>query len=263
MTDVIGVPILVVSNGVTSNVSLAASGAPWRYLDSGVTPDPSWAGTQYDDSSWKSGPAPLGYGNGDESTVVSFGPNPNEKQITTYFRSSFYVPDSSRIYSLSARLVRNDGIAVYLNGEEVWRNNLPPGSLTASTLALQSVNGTGTTNILTQALNPARLRNGTNVVAVEVHQASPAGQDIRFDLELTGVALFSPPVNLQVTNTSSGIILRLPAEGLLWELWTATNLAPPAVWKRSSNTPVSVNGEWLIFLGSETNQNRYYRLQIP
>ena len=36
-----------------------------------------------------SGAAELGYGDGDEATVVSFGPSSSNKFITTYFRQSF------------------------------------------------------------------------------------------------------------------------------------------------------------------------------
>ena len=41
------------------------------------------------------GTAELGYGDGDEYTVVSFGPDPNNKYITTYFRHAFNVVDAS------------------------------------------------------------------------------------------------------------------------------------------------------------------------
>jgi len=42
---------------------------------------------------WASGPAQLGYGDGDEATVVSYGPDSGSKYITTYFRHTFGVAD--------------------------------------------------------------------------------------------------------------------------------------------------------------------------
>src|SRR5690349_15950399 len=50
--------------------TLVTAGATWRYLDTGVDAGPTWIQPTYDDSAWRSGAAPLGYGDGDEATVV-------------------------------------------------------------------------------------------------------------------------------------------------------------------------------------------------
>jgi len=39
-------------------------------------------------------------------------------------------------------------------------------------------------NWLTANLNPAALRAGANVIAVEIHQSQPDSADVSFDLEL-------------------------------------------------------------------------------
>ena len=41
-----------------------------------------------------SGPAQLGYGDGDESSVVSYGPDANNKYITTNFRQAFNLTEA-------------------------------------------------------------------------------------------------------------------------------------------------------------------------
>ena len=46
---------------------------------------------RFNDSTWASGPAELGYGDGDEATTVSYGPSSSNKYITTYFRRTFTV----------------------------------------------------------------------------------------------------------------------------------------------------------------------------
>ena len=50
--------------------SLIPLGAAWKYLDNGSDPGKTWRDASFDDSKWASGPAQLGYGDGDEATVV-------------------------------------------------------------------------------------------------------------------------------------------------------------------------------------------------
>ena len=71
------------------------------------------------------GSAPFGYGDGDEATVLSYGPAVTNKFITTYFRRAFTVANTSVIHALTLRLLRDDGAVVYLNGAEVFRSNMP------------------------------------------------------------------------------------------------------------------------------------------
>src|SRR5439155_26600034 len=59
-----------------NSITLVATGSVWKYLDSGSAPVGDWTSLTYDDTGWKRGRAKLGYGVGDEATVVSYGPNP-------------------------------------------------------------------------------------------------------------------------------------------------------------------------------------------
>ena len=67
--------------------TLIHQGTSWKYFDLGASPASNWTDMTYNDSVWASGFAELGYGDGDENTVVSYGPNSANKYITTYFRS--------------------------------------------------------------------------------------------------------------------------------------------------------------------------------
>ncbi len=86
---------------------------------------PQWQQTGYDDTTWAAGPAQLGYGDGDEATVVGYGGNASNKYITTYFRKSFELTDVARFRSLSFSLLADDGGVAYLNGQEIARLNMP------------------------------------------------------------------------------------------------------------------------------------------
>src|SRR5687768_5175391 len=114
---------------------LIPAGASWFFNDSGVDLGTAWRAPAYADGSWSSGFAQLGYGDGDETTVLGFGGNTSNRYITYYFRHSFLVTSPTDFATLTARLVRDDGAVIYLNGIEVARSNMPTGTVTASTVA--------------------------------------------------------------------------------------------------------------------------------
>ncbi|MCU0339660.1 MAG: hypothetical protein MUE30_07235, partial [Spirosomaceae bacterium] len=115
---------------------LIPTGSQWKYFDQGNHNEPMWRFPSFNDASWSTANAELGYGDGDEATVVSFGGNANNKHITTYFRKSFNL---SQATILEGRVKVDDGVVVYLNGTEVYRNNLPA-QVTHNTLALNAAN---------------------------------------------------------------------------------------------------------------------------
>jgi hypothetical protein len=178
-------------------VTVLPPGSVWKYLDDGSDQGTLWRTTNFNDSAWASGPAQLGYGGGDEATVVNSGPT-NNHYITTYFRRSFAVTNASFFTNLTLRLLRADGGVVYLNGTEIFRSNMPTnGTILFSTLASSSVStGDGTTNFYPRPVNPRLLFNGTNLLAVEIHQASPTSPGLSFDLGLSGIGNTPPVVSL-------------------------------------------------------------------
>ena len=123
-------------------LSLVPRGAVWKYLDDGSDPGTAWRQPGFSDVAWRSGPAQLGYGDGDEATVVGFGPLSFFKYITTYFRRSFTLAEPSDVVRLRLRLQRDDGAVVYLNGVEVARSNLLSFlTIEPETLAFDDVSG--------------------------------------------------------------------------------------------------------------------------
>src|SRR5688572_7523744 len=104
---------------------LVPAGSIWKYLDDGSDQGIAWRTIDYEDDGWLSGPAQLGYGDGDEATTVEFGPDEDSKYVTTYFRHVFELTDTNGLTNLVVRLLRDDGGIVYLNGVEVFRHNMP------------------------------------------------------------------------------------------------------------------------------------------
>jgi hypothetical protein len=166
---------------------IEANNVAWKYWDNAAAPA-NWQTTGFVDASWASGNAELGYGDNDEETVVSYGgvANINNKYTTTYFRKAFTV--ASIPSALSLDLLCDDGAVVYLNGVEIYRQNMPAGTILYSTFASAAAGDPGvpTETAWTPAtLNPASLIVGTNVIAVEIHQNSLTSSDISFNLRLT------------------------------------------------------------------------------
>lgn len=89
---------------------LVPTNSAWRYLVTPAAPSASWKSVTFDDSSWPSGAAQLGFGDNDEATPIGFGPDTNNRYVTTYFRRTFTIADPAVFGTLTVRLLRDDGM---------------------------------------------------------------------------------------------------------------------------------------------------------
>jgi acid phosphatase type 7 len=161
-------------------------GSFWTYWDFGYDADSGWNSEGYDDDLWNFGSGQFGYGEGDESTLVSYGSNSSQKYVTSYFRTWVYVPNPSQYAALRFRLLLDPGAIVYLNGGEVFRANMPGGQPAYNTPASGCLGSAEETNVVEFSTSPANFNAGYNLVAVEVHQCAPAADDLSFDLAVFG-----------------------------------------------------------------------------
>jgi len=166
---------------VQGQESLIDKNSVWLYNDSGEDLGNVWKNPSFSDESWKSGPGIFGYGNGDQTTVLDYGPNIDSKYITYYFRKRFTIADPQNYGGLRIGLLRDDGAIVYLNGIEVARDNMPENS-SFETLAIDGVNGEEEITYYEYSISSKELVAGTNVIAVEIHQNDPGSSDLSFDL---------------------------------------------------------------------------------
>ncbi|MEZ5300820.1 MAG: cadherin repeat domain-containing protein [Verrucomicrobiales bacterium] len=172
----------------TSEQLIVQRGANWRYTDTDVdlsaldwkAPSGTEAG-QFDDSGWSQGFAELGYGENDEATPI----NGEGNVIAHYFRHEFSIAAGGldNLTGLTLRLKRDDGAVVYLNGQEIARDNMPAGPIDAFTLAAGNASDDGA-NFHEFTVPLALLQEGVNTLAAEVHQAALTSSDVSFDLEL-------------------------------------------------------------------------------
>lgn len=207
------------------------STSSWKYWDAGTRPS-GWELAAFSDSAWPAGVPQFGYGDGDEQTVVSYGPNPSQRHITTYFRTTFEVTEVPEL--LTMNLVADDGAVAYLNGIEVVRDNMPVGNITNTTRAFSNRSGTDENAVRAFTVPIQHLQVGTNVLAVEVHQVSSSSSDVSFDLDLIGQWTpdpEDPPGPDEPTYTE---VIGEPAT---WD-WRYAQEAPPNDWAAATYVPV-------------------------
>ena len=189
--------------------TLIPFGSSWKYLDDGSNQGTSWHSFSFNDGSWNSGFAELGYGDGDENTTVSYGNNSSNKYITTYFRHTFNIVDVSVFKNFLVKLIKDDGALVYVNGQNVMRSNFGTGTYSYNSLAYSSTSGSEETIIWEEFIPSSYFQTGTNVIAVEVHQYSSSSSDLSFDFELIGLddspSLYREPY-IQMTTLGSATI---------------------------------------------------------
>jgi len=207
----------------STDITLVQSGETWRYWAAALPVDPRGGTVDFtdpnlDDRAWPSGPSQLGYGNDGEATVIPVTPY----RVTTYLRRKFTVPNAAAVSQLKLRMLRDDGAVVYLNGTRIWTSNMPRVTITASTLAENDIAGAAEDAWQTLTINANALVNGSNTLAVELHQsAMPAAfspGDLSFDFEMDGVA--AAPLSPDT----------LIAPGSMWAYWDKDTY-PDATWK--------------------------------
>jgi VCBS repeat-containing protein len=177
---------IVLKNDAITETDLVAPDATWRYLDDGSDQGQAWRESGYADASWDVGTGQFGYGDGDETTTVEFGPDEDQKFPTTYFRRAFDVADPTTFGGLRLELLRDDGAAVYLNGVEIARDNLAADAAYDS-YALGAIPNFDESRFFSFDVDPSLLAAGTNVLAVEVHQSDPDSSDMSFAARLVGI----------------------------------------------------------------------------
>ncbi len=165
----------------------------WDYSVPALPPDAAWHQREFDPASagWARGPSGLGYGDEDDVTDVAW---MEGTALTLYARTAWQLASAgTTIDYFKLRIRYDDGFVAYLNGEEVARRNVagtPPAFDEAASAQHDIVGGSGTfdeeidLSAVTHLLVP-----GTNVLAVEVHNAAIDSTDLSLSAEL---AYFAP-----------------------------------------------------------------------
>jgi len=176
----------------SAQTTLIDYGATWKYLDNGSNQGTAWTAAAFNDATWASGASELGYGDA-PATTVSYGSDANNKYVTTYFRKTINITNLNTYGSLTLNVVRDDGMVVYVNGVEVARDNMPAGTPAYNTYASSAISGASESTAVSFSLSPCLFTEGSNTIAVEMHQNAANSTDLSFNLQLTASALGGTP----------------------------------------------------------------------
>ena len=168
----------------TVSTSLLTNTTLWKYYypTTGFS-DTDWTGTSYNDKSWSEGYGKFGYASSNTSynTVLDYGEDETAKPITAYFRNTFNLSSLTGLQYLNFNIVYDDAFVIYINGKEVQRANIT-GDVVYSTLADDYKNDEELSFKLTASDLSKVLVEGTNTIAVEVHQNSASSSDLTFKM---------------------------------------------------------------------------------
>ena len=262
--------VIISAARATGDFTFVPVGSTWRYLDNGSDQGTAWRAPAFDDSAWKAGPAQLGYGDGDEATLLSFGSDANNKYITTYFRLKFSVADAKGVTALTCQLLRDDGALIWLNGTLVVKDNLPdvsnPDDITYLTLASSAIGGADESTFYEFTLDPGLLKDGENTLAVEIHQSGGTSSDISFDLALSGKVQGSN--RAPTAAAGDDLTVTLPAPAALSGSFTDDGLpnppgAPQFAWTKVSGPgPVTFANSGQLLTTANFNAPGTYVLRL-
>ena len=174
----------------------------WKYFwesDQGTT----WKEVAYDDSVWTNG-----FGSfGNDTGVAAYPPFrttvPGGTPVVVYYRTHFTWSGATTGVILTFTNWIDDGMVVYLNGQELFRYNLPdpPAEITFATVATAAnPAGEGVPVIRQIGVDPSVLVAGDNVLAVSVHQNSATSSDHVFNMRVMSSQAVPPEFTLQPTN---------------------------------------------------------------
>ncbi len=159
-----------------AQTAIVDASSTWKYLDDGSNQGTIWRTTNFNDASWNSGPAELGYGDLPVTSLAS-------SRIGYYFRKTVNITNPLQYSNFTMNIRRDDGIVVYVNNLEVYRNNMPSGIINYNTPAASTCTDDGNA-VLTLSLPNGVFVDGNNTIATEVHNRSASSSDITFELTL-------------------------------------------------------------------------------
>lgn len=159
--------------------TIVSAGQTWKYTIPSAPMPSNWNTTGYVDSGWNTGAGGIGYGDGDDATVI-----PN--CISVYLRMNFTVADTSKLLKAVLNADYDDAFVAYINGVEIARANIGtpgipvPYNQSAATYREATVFSGGNYEyyILDKTALHAAIQNGNNVLAIQVHNENISSSDL-------------------------------------------------------------------------------------
>jgi len=170
------------SQGQSAVILIPAADASWRYrkgTSEASSPINEWRLPSFsEDGTWSTGQTPVGYGDGDDNTVLS---DMQNNYTTVYLRREFTLSPGELPDSLTLRVYADDGAVVWINGTEVARPHVNAGEIAYDGVANNHEAAWEEFTISNASLF---LIGGTNVLAVHGLNTRTGSSDFSIDAEL-------------------------------------------------------------------------------
>jgi hypothetical protein len=165
----------------------------WRFNQTNNLDGLNWTATNYNDSAWPSGPGLLAFESAAsiapliKTTLLSpTAPPPGlSPGHAYYFRTGLVVTNDLAGFTLTARMRLDDCAVLYINGKEFSRPRMPTGTITNTSFGGAAIGNNADADLDELfTISASELFVGTNIIAVEVHQASSSSLDVVWGLAL-------------------------------------------------------------------------------
>lgn len=168
------------SGVATSNTQIdIPAGSSWRYFRGKSEPSDgtiAWTRPDFNDSDWEIGPTGIGFGDGDDSTILS---DMESHYISVYLRRTFAVEDPSSLQELYFNVDWDDGFVAYLNGVEIARSSLGTiGTFVPFYEQASENHEAGTPRTFNVSSFIPLISSGSNTLAVQCHNRSLDSTDL-------------------------------------------------------------------------------------
>jgi len=257
-------------NGNAQTYSLITTDTEWRYNQTGTDLGVAWQAPAYDDTvaGWE-GPGKMLFGY--ETTPAEYLPftfntpfpdpqNPNTNFRTNfYFRTHFTMPSVPAGYLAGTTLITtnavDDGAIYYINGVEIFRQNMPAGAVNANTFAPTAPAEGWPPSGLTVFSHSNLATNvvvGDNVIAVELHQNAFTSSDEVFGM--TMVAVLPDPIVITSQPANQNVITGPNVTNSV----SVTGSTPAYQWYSNSVMVASATNSTFVFSGTTAKEVDVY-----
>ncbi len=149
----------------------------WAYHTGQSGPGTDWYSLTFNDQSWPRGPGGIGYGDGDDMTII-------EPVISLYLRKTFTVLQPDEVSGFLLHIDYDDAFVAYLNGIEVARANIgtpgiePDFNQSADNYREAEIYRGGKPERFDLKPFIPQLQTGENILAIQIHNYSAGSSDL-------------------------------------------------------------------------------------
>ena len=182
----------------------------WKFIDDNTDPATglgsldAWTDVNFNDGAWKTGKGPFGNKDGQKTSPIYVSPTPStllnlkrpdkeSQSVKTYFfRTEFTINNLNALSDYNAlafEVYANDAVVIYVNGTKVCDSRVE----TSTTTNLYYSSGNWQQSEFKVLLSDiGGLREGKNVVSVQLHNKSSSSNDVYFAMPRLDLVAYNP-----------------------------------------------------------------------